>query len=147
MANELKDVMAYLLLQYKGRLSNTAMNELVYFADWHQVTNHGQQITGIKWRRSKYVGPFVPNIQNIAEKKHPDMFKTDKEEVVTSNYQGTERFFSLKDENFQPQLSDDAKKSLDQAIEEAKKFGDDFHEHVQTTSPLQNAQPGDFLKW
>ena len=141
MSEKLKDVMAYLLKRHKNRLSNTAMNDLAYQADLYHVKDHGQQIMKTKWRRSKRdEGPFVLDFQKTAE-DHGDIFNLDEESVATPNYAGTERIFSLKDETFEPHLSDEAKKSLDDAIETARKFGRSFHAHVQRTSPLRNAAP------
>ena len=141
MSEKIRDIMVYLLKHHSGKLSNTAMNDLVYLADLHHVQKHHQPITNIKWRCGKRDGgPFEFDIQNIAE-EHEEIFKTNKKTVSNERYKGTERIFFLKAQNFQPQLSVEEKEFLDHAIKESKKHGLDFHTHVQKTPPLQNAKP------
>ena len=94
MANQLKDVMAYLIKNHKDKLSKTAMCDLVYQADLYHVKDHGRQIMKTKWRRSRRDGgPFVPDFQKAAEKRPASIFAMDEKKISTPRYVGVERNF------------------------------------------------------
>ena len=135
MATELKDVMAYLLKHHEDAPSNTRLNNLVYLADWHQAVKYGRQITNIEWQFSQFVGSalYVRDIENVA---------ADHKDVFSVSLQGDWLFFSLKDKSFQPQLSGEAKETLDLVIKETKNLSsEDFMERVNKTYPVKFFEP------
>ena len=141
MSEKIRDVMVYLLKHHSDGLANTMMNDLVYLADWYHAKEYGQQITDIKWERSKKdKGPFVFDIQNTAE-EYPKILKTDTESVPTANYDGDKTTFHLIAKDFLLDLSVEEKKFLGRVIKESKEHKYKFHTHVQETPPLQNAKP------
>ena len=146
MSEKLKDVMAYLIKghpDWSNGLTDTRLNNLVYLADWHQAVEYGRQITNIKWYFSKHAdsGLYVYDIKDTAT-DHGVLFAIE---------EGESRYFSLKDKSFQPQLSDEARKTLDLVIEEVKGLSpDDFRKHVNETYPVQSSfkpqQPVDLVE-
>ena len=140
MAENLKDVMAYLLKHYaangKNKVSNTVLNNLIYLCDWCQAVKYGEQITAIKWCFSHAgTGLFTRNVQNAATDR--DMFtieERDPEKGKELKKGDKEHHFSLKDRSFQPQISDKAKESLDIVIRETVKLSPkDFMQRVNRT--------------
>ena len=144
MATELKDVMAYLLKahpDWPNGLTDTRLNNLAYLADWHQAVRYNGSVSGIKWHFSRHEGCYTFDMKETAE-ENKDTFSVPDGEI---------RYFSLKDQSFQPQLDDKAKESLDLVIgkTESIKDSDEFRERVNKTYPMsffEAGKPVDLLK-
>jgi hypothetical protein len=73
MTIELKDIMQALLSRSGGWLYNSALTKLVYLVDVESVRRHGEQLSGISWKRDNF-GPFVWDVIDCA-KENPDFFE------------------------------------------------------------------------
>lgn len=135
--SNLKDVIAYLLKEYpsKDDLSNARVTKMIYLADWHQAIHYKKQITNIEWYFDHY-GPFVSDIKaEIAA--HPELFNDE----GTNNFFGQPKnLFSLKDSDYNPNLSLEQKRSLDHIINITKSLDwNEFIKLVYSTYPVTSS--------
>lgn len=142
---ELHDVMAYLIKNYPDsmahELSNARLTKMVYLADWHQALNEGRQITDIRWYFDNF-GPFVKDVEDTAA-EYDDLFVVD---LGSNMYGQAKKTFALRDEDYEPELDDAERRSLDHIIEVTRKlFWAPFIKLVYSTHPIASSQRYTYL--
>lgn len=141
----LKDILSYILNNYpqhmRDELSNARITKMIYLADWHQAINHGKQLTNIRWYFDNY-GPYVDDIRSAAESA-PELFKV----INTNNMYGQPKIMiSSIDDEYVPQLSSNAIKSLDHVIQETQKmYWAGFIKLVYSTYPIVTSDRYSYL--
>ena len=134
--DNLKDVLAYVLGGHADELSNTRLNNVVYLADWHHAQKYRKTITGIRWCFSRFGGMYVRAVEDTA-KDDQDTFT-----IEHKGERGKEKYFSLKDKSFQPQLGAEEVETLDSIIGETASLSREaFEERVNKTHPMQFFEP------
>jgi hypothetical protein len=136
----LRDVIAYIIKSYpaalRHELSNARLTKMIYLADWHQAINHRRQISNIEWYFDNY-GPFVNDVKKEAE-KHSDLFDVNSDKNM---YGQKKAVFSLKNENYQPELNVEERASIDRVVEATRKiYWDDFIKLVYSTHPITSSE-------
>lgn len=135
----LKEALAYILKNYpqhmSHELSNARVTKMLYLADWHQAINKGRQITNIDWYFDNY-GPYVSDVKETAE-ADPAVF----EAAWTNNMYGQPKLMlGLHDWSYAPNVSIEAKESLDHVLEQTKKmYWDSFIKLVYSTYPVTSS--------
>lgn len=142
---ELHDVMAYLIKNYPDsmahELSNARLTKMVYLADWHQALNEGRQISNIEWYFDNF-GPFVKDVEDTAA-EYDDLFVVD---LGSNMYGQAKKTFALRDEDYEPELDDAERRSLDHIIEVTRKlFWAPFIKLVYSTHPIASSQRYTYL--
>jgi hypothetical protein len=141
--DKLKEVIAYFLKFYpnKKELSNARLTKLIYLTDWHQAINYHTQITTIKWYFDNY-GPFV---QDIYKKtlEFNDLFDI---KTLTNIYGTDKKIFILKNQSYQPTLTDDESKSINHIINVTQNLNwNDFIRLVYSTYPIVSSERYNYL--
>jgi len=134
---KLKDIMAYIVKNYpfKHELSNARLTKMIYLADWRNSLVNNQQISSIHWRYEDY-GPFVWDVLNTAQLS--DTFET----LETTNPYGQKKVkISLKNPDYQPELTNDEREILDYVINKTKKLNwAGFIKLVYSTYPILKSE-------
>lgn len=132
--SKLKETISYILIHFphKDRLSNAWLTKMVYLADWKQAIENQRQITDIKWYFDNY-GPFVCDVEKEVC-QHPKLFKRQS----TMNMHGSPKvLFSIKENGYQPDLSEDEKASIGHIIKVTKDLNwNAFINLVYSTHPI-----------
>lgn len=135
---KLKDIIAYVIANYpaKDELSNARVTKMVFLADWHQAINYKKQISEIEWVFDNY-GPFVWDIHNEA-KNNADVFNIKE----TINIYGQKKtVFQIKDETYEPKLSEEERQSIDHVINNTKHLNwNAFIKLVYSTYPIMSSE-------
>lgn len=135
---KLKDIIAYVIANYpaKDELSNARVTKMVFLADWHQAINYKKQISEIEWVFDNY-GPFVWDIHNEA-KNNSDIFSIKE----TINIYGQRKtVFQIKDETYEPKLSEEERQSIDHVINNTKQLNwNAFIKLVYSTYPIMSSE-------
>lgn len=132
MAEKLSNVIAYLLKHRTDRVSNTLLNNLVFQCDWYHALTYGQQVTGIKWYFGKHQGTGGVYVFDIKEATENNVLFD-----VTSDENGN--YFSLKDQEFQPQIGLEANYSLDIVIRNTENLSaDEVSQRVRRSYPVSS---------
>ena len=144
--SELKDAIYYLIQNYpesiNSELSNARVTKMAYLSDWHQAINYGKQISNINWYFDNY-GPFVWDVFNEV-KSNEDLFEI--KETITQ-YGTLKTIFSLKRDDYVPNLSDKEKQSLEHIINVTQKlYWDSFIKLVYSTFPVMSSERYTHLK-
>ena len=137
------DVIAYIIkkIPSKDDLSNARTTKMIYLADWRHAITCGSTITAINWYFDNY-GPFVWDIKQTAE-ENPDIFTI---KATATPYGNPKLLLGLKDNNFNPQLSHDEKRSLDHVIEMTKDLPwSQFIRLVYSTFPIITSERYTYL--
>lgn len=142
---QLHDVMAYIIRHYPEsmahELSNARLTKMVYLADWHQALNHGRQITSIHWYFDNF-GPFVRDIE-MTGAMLDSVFSVD---LGSNAYGQPKKTFSLRNKNYEPQLTVNERASLDHIIEVTKRlYWAPFIQLVYSTHPIASSERYTFL--
>lgn len=139
---KLPDLIAYICQTYphSRELSKARLTKIIFLADWKSCQKNGEQLTEIKWYFDNY-GPYVDDVVDSA--RECDFLGVEQE----MNFYGNpkERIY-IKDEKYQPKISADVIKIVDEVFEETKRlYWDDFIKHVYSTSPIRNSKKYSFL--
>lgn len=135
---KLKDIIAYVLKNYpiKDELSNARITKIIFLADWHQAINYSRQISNIEWVFDSY-GPFVWDIYTEV-KSNSDIFDIEETKNI---YSQKKTVFHMKNNSYNPEISDMEKLSIDHVLEATKKlFWDDFIKLVYSTYPIMSSE-------
>ncbi len=131
---DLKDILYYTIANYPelSHLSKARVTKLVYLADWKHSIDQGRQISSIHWFFDNY-GPFVDDVYETI-KKHQDLFKIDQ---TSTRFGNPKVAFSLRGENYDPQLPDTAKKAIEHVIANTNRLSfEAFIKLVYSTYPI-----------
>jgi hypothetical protein len=142
MAN-LKDIMVYIIKKYplKSDLSNAKLTKMIYLADWRHAITYGRQISGIKWYFDNY-GPFVWDIKDQAL-NDSELFIV---EEVLNAYGSPKVIISMKEIQYEPEISNEEANSIDHVIETTKKLNwDQFIRLVYSTYPIISSEKYTYL--
>ncbi len=134
---DLKDIMAYLVKKYpfKHELSNARVTKIVYLADWRNSIINQKQISDIQWKFDDY-GPFVWDILNTAK------FSTVFDTLETTNPYGQKKVsISLKNSDYNPNITESEKEILDYVISKTMRLNwDGFIKLVYSTYPILKSE-------
>lgn len=139
---QIKEIIAYICKEYphKLELSKARLTKLIFLADWKSSINREKQITDIKWIYNHY-GPYVDDITRIAQTENIFIVETTK-----NMYGHNKEIVKLKNDNYEPDLTNKEKLILDSIIDISKGlYWNQFLELVYATFPIVNSKKYDEL--
>lgn len=131
---DLKDIIAYLLLDYPDpdALANARVTKMVYLADWKSALDHGRQMSSIAWFFDNF-GPYVTDVRRCAD-QNPELFQVKSKRTSLG---GEKNVFILIDRDYQPNLSTQEKEILDHVRKQTEDLSfDKFVKLVYSTYPV-----------